>query len=187
MLSFTKVAVLCVYLMMWSPQTSSGQLIGTGTYYSTPIYCSTDVPSYNICRPSACYLSDFRSECCMYRSKLASGATIDQCKCSSRVVCSVVATTTTAIPTTTASTSTITPTTTTSDYFTSEPQYCTGPIQTSAPKLCPTMDQCFMASTRSKCCSRIMRINQERQDGLGGFYGFSALDIECFCSGDVQC
>ncbi|XP_059160940.1 uncharacterized protein LOC131944385 [Physella acuta] len=184
-----QVALVCVVMMLWSaPNASIGQLIevdlNKGFIYSTPIYCSAAVPSYFNCKPSACYWSGSRSECCMYKDKTASGTTFDQCKCSSKVSCPVTTTTTA----TTTSTTT-TPTTTPKAYYANEPLYCTANVQADAYKLCERQDSCFYSTTRSKCCSRLsgkdvtIPLSDDPQDVLK-FWG---VEPQCFCSGEVQC
>ncbi|XP_059160911.1 uncharacterized protein LOC131944365 [Physella acuta] len=181
MISFQKAGLLYLYALMWSaPNASSGQLIevdlNKGLIYNTPIYCSTAVPDYFNCKPSACYWSGSRSECCMYRYTRSDGLTLDQCKCSNKVNCPVVSTTTT-------TTTTTTPITTT-PHVETDPIYCTAATEANNPKLCSNDDSCFLSSTKNKCCFTARKIYSqlffETEPTL-------KLDPQCHCSADVDC
>ncbi|XP_059160932.1 uncharacterized protein LOC131944380 [Physella acuta] len=135
--------LLCVAVLSWSgPNLSSGQTINIdltkGFNYTTPIYCPSAVAGLSDCKPSACYWSGSRSECCMYRATY-NGILVDQCKCNYKVNCTVVLTTTTVS------------TTTTEPFLDGSPQFCDAYTPTT-PKNCSSIDPCFKKSTRASCC-----------------------------------
>ncbi|XP_059160886.1 uncharacterized protein LOC131944348 [Physella acuta] len=162
MFSMSIVSLVSVAVLFWSVlKPTTGQLItlnySQGTNYSQPLYCNDTFTFIYDCRPGACYWSGSRSECCMKRSTSSSGIIYDQCKCSDKVGCQA-----------------------TTDTGSTDPVYCTSDSLTTLTKRCAQYDQCFLASTRSKCCFRTP----------GGYVtAISAVgfDPQCWCQSTVTC
>ncbi|XP_059160923.1 keratin-associated protein 4-4-like [Physella acuta] len=134
MMSITAVVLMGATLMMFSTITSSdGQTINVdlnkGFNYNTPLYCSAIVSGLSDCKPSACFWSGSRSECCMNKATSV-------CKCSSKVNCPVE------------------PALKLED---GPPNYCE-PKEIRPPvlsKTCSNFNNCFTASGKVNCCYSI--------------------------------
>ncbi|KAH9488961.1 hypothetical protein Btru_059788 [Bulinus truncatus] len=141
-----------------------GQVISGGlTFYSTPLYCTTIVSTYQTCPPTLCYASNTRTLCCMGLYKTTTGSLYQQCKCPSSVSCVPLSNTQTSIVTT-------------PSYFYNTPLYCSS---TPLPTICSNSDPCFNSTTRSSCCISVLRMPTT--------IGVTETMTVCSCNAGVQC